>query len=117
MMNDEGVPVIGGMPIAEGWRSEIVLVHGRCEEVFVSPTGERYVRAGAQERADLIVHRVSARFAAPLHLRLRRKQDSALMRRLRREQRQVARGERQRVRRKRYTKVTTSESEGLCDWL
>lgn len=96
MMDDAGVPVIGGMPIKDGWRTETVVVRGRSEEVFISPDGDAYVRATESERADLVVHRISKRYADPLHVRFRLSKDSALMKQQRREKRLVARGEQKR---------------------
>jgi len=99
MMDDAGVPVIGSMFIRDGWLSVSVHVRGRSEDVFVSPDGLRYVRAGENERADLVYHRKSKRFAEPLHARLRLEEGSALAKRQRKDERLVARGEKQREQR------------------
>ena len=87
MMDEGEVPVIGGMPVADGWKTVTVVVRGRSEDVFVAPDGERYVRAGELQHADLIYHRKSKRFSEPLHVRLRFEEGSPLARKIRREQR------------------------------
>ena len=90
MMDDEGVPVIGSMFVRDGWGSTSMHVRGRGRDVFISPEGDRYVRAGDLEHADLIYHRVSKRFTDPLHVRLRLQEGSALAKRQRREQKAAA---------------------------
>ena len=93
MMDDTGVPVIGGMSFADGWRTEAIRVRGRGEEVFIAPDGLRYVRASESERADLIYHRVSKRFTMVLHARLRLEEGSSLVKKMRRERRLVTQGD------------------------
>lgn len=102
MMDDAGVPVIDGMRIKDGWRSENVRVRDRSEDAFISPDGTRYMKALEQERADLIVVVENRRFPRPMRVRFRLEQHSQLARKGKREQKLVQRGEQQqRVRRTR----------------
>lgn len=86
MMDDTGVPVITGMLVSEGWQTEMVSVGGWTEMVFVAPDGRRFVEAMAQERADLIVRKVSPRFSQPIVKRLRIQKGSAAGRKIKKEQ-------------------------------
>lgn len=78
-------------------------VRGRAEDVFVSPDGLRYVTAGENEKADLIVRLVSKRFSQPLVTRLCLEKGSQLARRSRKDERLVQQGEKQREQRAGFT--------------
>lgn len=93
---DAGVLVIRKTLIKDGWRSEMIRVHGRSKDVFVSPDGLRYVRALDTEAADLIVETSSKKYVGSFRTRLRLEQGSATARAHRREQRLINRGEKQR---------------------
>lgn len=99
MMDDTGVPVLDGMLIADGWKSETIRVRGRSEEVFISPDGLRYVKAAEGEKADLVVRLVSKRFSRPLVTRFRLEKGSSMEKRQRKDERLIARGEKQREQR------------------
>lgn len=110
--DDSKVKRVTRAPIRKGWRSEVIYVPAgpsvRPDSVFISPKGRRYVRASANEKADLIYDN-GAKGIPPLRLKLQ--EGSAIERKRKRRSTQVKQGEealkarRARKREKRKTRV------------
>lgn len=90
--DDSRALVITGAPTKEGWGGAMRRVRGYAEDVLVSPLGVRYVRAQDSEPADLIADLTAKGLGK---IRFVTEDESRLARRARREERQVARGEKQ----------------------
>lgn len=102
-IDDSTVPVVKGTPVKEGWGSTSVRIRGRAEDVLVAPDGTRYLHAGSNERADLIVDLSHKRLGL---VRLRLEQTSGKARAARREERLVVRAEKHRRGRKSAENMT-----------
>jgi len=95
-VSDADVPVNTSSRCTEGWSGATMDVHGQSHDVVIDPEGVEYVRAQANERADLIVDH-TVRFPDLGRSRWRRRETSAKERAARKEARVQAQGERARV--------------------
>jgi len=96
-VDDTGVPVITKGLIKDGWNTAVTTVRGHREDVFVSPDGQRYVRAADNEKAVLIVDLTKKTLG---RVRLRLEHGSRLVKAAKKEAKVVAHGEEQKKQRK-----------------
>lgn len=95
VMDDSKVPVVAGDD-RKLWGSLSITVRGYSEDVFTSPDGQRYVRAAASEKADVIADLTDRGLG---RIRMRLEEGSRLAKRARKERKLVKKGEEQKQRR------------------
>lgn len=95
VIDDSKVPRLKGrasrMLFKDGWKLDTIYVEHVPEDVFVSPKGQRYVRAKTMERADLIAEPDPKGAGVPL--RLRQLETSSVHKAAKRSEARAERGE------------------------
>lgn len=85
VMDDAEVPIVFSTKTADGWGSSTLRVRDRTEDVITSPEGVSYVRARANERADLITDFSKGKAAGLAPARWRLLEDSGKVRTVKKE--------------------------------
>jgi hypothetical protein len=96
-ISDAAVPVVTSTKFADGWNSEALQVHNHTVDLIIDPEGTKYIGAAANEKADLIVDHSKSRMPALGKIRYRLYETSGTARKVRRQAKLAAKGEKARA--------------------
>jgi len=96
-VSDKGVPVVTSSKYSAGWSGTTLEVRGVQKDVVISPDGTHYIRAGANERADLICDHAKGGYPDLGKSRWRRLETSGLAKKAKKQEKLVQHGEKARA--------------------